>query len=194
MSRELIACRSSFAACFAPRSSFVGRAPVQLLKARLFDSNRGMVVNRFEDLDAWQVADELRQEVYALTATGPASQDFKFCNQIRDAASSATRNISEGFGRFHPKDFAHFMDFSIGSVMEIQDCLRDGVLRQHFTDDMVRKAQSLTVRSASVQGSEALSPIGTATSTTNAERPTNAERAQVEANDERRPIIIIMIS
>jgi len=78
-----------------------------------------MAVERFEDLDAWQVADELRHEVYALTATGPASQDFKFCNQIRDAASSATRNISEGFGRYYPGDFAHFMDFSIASVMEI---------------------------------------------------------------------------
>lgn len=85
-----------------------------------------MVVDKFEDLDAWQVADELRLELYALTATGPASQDFKFCNQIRDAASSATRNISEGFGRYYPGDFAHFMDFSIASVMEIQDCLRDG--------------------------------------------------------------------
>jgi four helix bundle protein len=119
-------------------------------KGTVVDSSRGMVVDKFEDLDAWQVADELRIEVYALTATGPASQDFKFCNQIRDAASSATRNISEGFGRFHPGDFAHFMDFSIASVMEIQDCLRDGVLRQYFTDDKVRKAQALTVRSLQV--------------------------------------------
>jgi len=109
-----------------------------------------MVVDKFEDLDAWQVADELRTEVYALTAAGPASLDFKFCNQIRDAASSATRNISEGFGRFYPGDFAHFMDFSIGSVMEIQDCLLDGVARKHFTSDSIRKAQSLTVRSLQV--------------------------------------------
>jgi four helix bundle protein len=109
-----------------------------------------MVVDKFEDLDAWQVADELRQQVYALTATGPASQDFKFCNQIRDAASSATRNISEGFGRYYPGDFARFMDFSIASVMEIQDCLLDGVARNHFTSDQVRKAQSLTVRSLQV--------------------------------------------
>jgi four helix bundle protein len=39
-------------------------------------------------------------------ASGPASKDVKFCNQIRDAASSATRNISEGFGRFHPGEFS----------------------------------------------------------------------------------------
>jgi hypothetical protein len=42
-----------------------------------------MEVEKFEDLNAWQVADELRREVYALTATGPASQDFK--SAIRSA-------------------------------------------------------------------------------------------------------------
>jgi four helix bundle protein len=109
-----------------------------------------MVVDKFEDLEAWQVADELRIEVYALTATGSASQDFEFCSQIRDAAASATRNISEGFGRFYPGDFAHFMDFSIASVMEIQDCLRDGIARKHFTPDRTRRAESLTVRSLQV--------------------------------------------
>jgi four helix bundle protein len=109
-----------------------------------------MVVEKFEDLDAWQVADELRNEVYASTATGPASADFKFCSQIRDAAASATRNISEGFGRFYPGDFAHFMDFSIASVMEIQDCLRDGIARKHFTPDRTRRAEALTARSLQV--------------------------------------------
>ena len=119
-------------------------------KGTIVDYSCGVVVDKFEDLDAWQVGDELRIEVYALTATGPASHDFKFCNQIRDAASSVTRNISEGFGRFYPGDFAHFMDFSIGSVMEIQDALRDGVGRNHFTADQVRKAQTLAVRSLQV--------------------------------------------
>jgi four helix bundle protein len=114
------------------------------------DGRFGMVVEKFEDLDARKVADELRLEVYALTATGRASQDFKFCSQIRDAASSATRNISEGFGRFYPGDFAHFVDFSIASVMEIQDGLRDGIARKHFTADQVRRAHSLTVRSLQV--------------------------------------------
>jgi four helix bundle protein len=90
-----------------------------------------MRVARFEDLDAWLIADDLRREVCAITDTGSASRDFKFVNQIRDAASSATRKISEGFGRVHPREFAHFMDYSIASVMEVQDCLVDGVARKH---------------------------------------------------------------
>jgi hypothetical protein len=35
-------------------------------------------VKRYEDLEAWQIADELKREVYALTATGRASKDFEF--------------------------------------------------------------------------------------------------------------------
>lgn len=109
-----------------------------------------MGVRRYEDLEAWKVANGLKREVYALTETGPASKDFKFCDQIRDAASSATRNIAEGFGRFYPREFARFMDFSIASTMEIQDCLNDGIARKYFTLESTKRARSLAERSLQV--------------------------------------------
>jgi len=43
-------------------------------------------------------------EVPAVTATPPASRDGRFCDQIRDSAAGAPRNISEGFGRYRPGD------------------------------------------------------------------------------------------
>jgi four helix bundle protein len=67
-------------------------------------------VDRFEDLVVWQRADELRREVLEFTSTGPPSRDFKFRDQIRDAASSAARNTAEGFGRFRPLEFARFLE------------------------------------------------------------------------------------
>jgi four helix bundle protein len=103
-----------------------------------------------EDLEAWQLADELKREVFALTDGGSALKDFKFRDQIRDAASSARRNISEGFGRFYPGDFARFMDFSIASTMEVRDCLLDGVERGHFHLASVKRATSLATRSLQV--------------------------------------------
>jgi four helix bundle protein len=60
------------------------------------------------------------------------------------------RNISEGFGRFYPREFARFMDFSIASTMEVQDCLDDGVDRKYFTSDSTKKAKSLASRSLQV--------------------------------------------
>jgi len=70
--------------------------------ARIVKFIFAMTARRYEDLDAWQLADELKREVYALIASGPVVRDVKFCDQIRDSAASNARNIAEGFGRFRP--------------------------------------------------------------------------------------------
>jgi four helix bundle protein len=105
------------------------------------------VARRYEELEVWQLADGLKTEVYDLVASGPASQDFKFRNQIRDSAASATKNISEGFGRFRPADFARFMEFAVASLMETKDSLKDGLDRGYFTPARVATAQQLAERS-----------------------------------------------
>jgi len=91
-------------------------------------------VERFEDLDVWRLADELRREVLAFTEAGPASRDFKYRDQIRDAAASAARNTAEGFGRFRPADFARFLEFAHASLSETQDALLDGRERGYLSD------------------------------------------------------------
>jgi len=82
-----------------------------------------MRIDHFRDLVTWQLADELRQEVFAFTETGPAARDFEYRDQIRDAIGSACRNTSEGFDRFRPKEFARFLEFARGSLGETQDGL-----------------------------------------------------------------------
>ena len=54
-----------------------------------------------EQFDAWQLAWELKERIMAFTATDPAARDRTFCDEIREAARSATDNISEGFYRFN---------------------------------------------------------------------------------------------
>jgi len=53
--------------------------------------------------------------------------------QIRDAASSAPRNIAEGFGRYKPREFSQYLRIANGSLMETSNHLRDGVDRRYFT-------------------------------------------------------------
>jgi four helix bundle protein len=105
------------------------------------------VARRYEELEVWQLADALKVEVYALIGTGPASKDFEFRDQIRNSAASTTKNISEGFGRFRPADFARYMEFAVASLMETKDSLKDGVDRGYFTPDRVASAQKLAERS-----------------------------------------------
>src|SRR3954466_11195978 len=104
-------------------------------------------VRRCEDLEAWQLADTLKREVYALTDSGAASKDFEFRNQIRASAASSTKNIAEGFGRFNPGENAHFVEISVASTMETKDSLKDGVDRGHFTPERVASARELAERS-----------------------------------------------
>jgi len=105
-----------------------------------------MVAKRFEELEAYQLALELKREVYALTANPPASKDFKFCSQTRDSAASTTRNIAEGFGRFRPAPFAQFMEYAIASTMETEVGVHDGIDRGHFSRERASRALSLAER------------------------------------------------
>ena len=102
-------------------------------------------VSRYEDLIAWHLAHELQREV---TATGPASRDFRFRDQIRDSSSSVTRNIAEGFGRYRPGEFARFLDIARGSLTETHNSLRDGHDRGYFTAVDTDRMQLLAGRAA----------------------------------------------
>ena len=113
-------------------------------------SLEGVGARRFQELEAWRLSDELKREVYALLETKVASSDFRFCAQMRESAASAPRNIAEGFGRFRPAPFAQFVEIAIGSIMETQDALKDGVDRRYFTEDGIARARSLAERSLQV--------------------------------------------
>jgi four helix bundle protein len=102
---------------------------------------------RYQDLVCWQLADELEQLVFALTATGPVSRDFKFCDQIRDSSASATRNMAEGFGRYWPADFAKFLTIARASLMETHSSAGSGFKKGYFTAENTDKMQRLAARS-----------------------------------------------
>ena len=104
--------------------------------------------HRYEDLVCWQLASELEQLVFELTATGPASKDFKFRDQIRDSSSSATRNMAEGFGRYTPGSFANFLRIARGSLTETHNSAGAGLRRGYFTQADTERMQSLASRSS----------------------------------------------
>jgi len=85
-----------------------------------------MAIRDFKDLVCWQLSYSLKCEVYAFTADGPASRDFRYRDQIRDSASGAPRCIAEGFGRFRPREFARFLEYARASLMETRNSLIDG--------------------------------------------------------------------
>lgn len=57
-------------------------------------------VEKFEDLEAWQMARKLANEIYASSSRGAFGRDFVLRDQIRRAAVSVISNIAEGFEKF----------------------------------------------------------------------------------------------
>jgi len=73
---------------------------------------------RFEDIHAWQRARTITKDIYLLSGRGDFGRDFDLRSQIRRSSNSIVSNIAEGQGRRTDKDFAHFLNISLGSVAE----------------------------------------------------------------------------
>ena len=74
---------------------------------------------RFEDLVAWQLAEQLQTIVDRYSERPAIKSDVKFHTQLTDASQSGPRNIAEGFGRFHHPEFARFARIAQASGQEV---------------------------------------------------------------------------
>ena len=105
------------------------------------------IAYRYQDLVCWQLADELEKLVFEVTATGVASRDFEFRDQIRESSASGSRNMVEGFGRYYPKEFARFLRIARASLMETHNHAGAGLNRKCFSAEQADRMQRLCGRS-----------------------------------------------
>ena len=101
---------------------------------------------RVEELDVWRLCEEIRMLVVAGNARAPARKDCRFCNQILSAAEDAVSNISEGFGRFRPREFAQFVGYAIASTAEVLARTRFAHQRKYFDDETAARLVLLCTR------------------------------------------------
>ena len=87
----------------------------------------------FREIAAWQRSREVRSLVYSLVKRPDVQRDFKFRDQVTDAARSAPRNIAEGFARYKHKEFAQFVRVAKGSMGEVLDAFVDAVDNGYLT-------------------------------------------------------------
>ena len=77
-------------------------------------------MKNFRDLLVWEKAHHLTMKIYEATTAYPADERFGLVSQIRRSASSVPTNIAEGCGRHSDKDFARFLQISMGSASELE--------------------------------------------------------------------------
>jgi four helix bundle protein len=92
-----------------------------------------MKIERFEDIEAWQLARELTRQVYTATKQADFYKDFGLKDQIQRAAGSAMHNIAEGFDGGSNAEFAKFLRYSQRSCTEVQSQLYVAMDQQYIT-------------------------------------------------------------
>ncbi|MGD9057955.1 MAG: four helix bundle protein [Desulfobacterales bacterium] len=90
-----------------------------------------MKIERFEDIEAWQLARELTRKVYGLTKKPEFARDFGLKGQIQEAAGSSMHNVAEGFDSETNPEFIRFLRYAKRSCTEVQSELYVA-LDQHY--------------------------------------------------------------
>lgn len=74
----------------------------------------------FRQLKVWEKSHQLALAVYKETKKFPKEELYGLTSQIRRASMSIPTNIAEGCGRNTDKDFARFIQISMGSASETE--------------------------------------------------------------------------
>jgi four helix bundle protein len=80
-------------------------------------------VNRFEDLEIWQLARNLYRKISGLADKIRKNHDYRFADQIKAAAGSIMDNIAEGFERNSRLEFLNLLSISKGESGELKSQL-----------------------------------------------------------------------
>ena len=110
-------------------------------------------MHNYNNLQIWQRAMDLVEEIYKLTASFPIEEKFGLVSQMTRAAVPIPSNIAEGAGRNSDKDFAHFISIAIGSLYELNTQIvlseRLGYINQSQSQELQKKLDNLQRKSVS---------------------------------------------
>ncbi|MCF8273874.1 MAG: four helix bundle protein [Flavobacteriaceae bacterium] len=80
-------------------------------------------IQRFEDLEIWQEARRLFNQIKDIIIETKLKNDFKLKDQIKGASGSVMDNIAEGFERDGNLEFRQFLSIAKGSAGETRSQL-----------------------------------------------------------------------
>ena len=79
-----------------------------------------MGARNFREYPVWKEAVDYATYVYKVTGKMPWFEKKGLCDQLQRAVVSISSNIAEGAARSSDADFAHFLDFALGSAFEVE--------------------------------------------------------------------------
>lgn len=101
----------------------------------------------FREYPVWKEAVDYATFVYEVTGKLPWFEKKGLCDQLQRAAVSISSNIAEGSARASNADFAHFLDFALGSAFEVETQLliakNVGYLDDAYYQELIFKLSSI---------------------------------------------------
>ena len=105
------------------------------------------MIEKFEDLIAWQKGRVLTKKIYETTRKGDFARDFGLAKQIQRAAVSIMANITEGFERGGRGEFHQFLSTAKASCAEVRShlyvALDVGYLNQSLFQELLALAEEV---------------------------------------------------
>ncbi|MBS1491676.1 MAG: four helix bundle protein [Bacteroidetes bacterium] len=96
-------------------------------------------MHNFKELKVWQLSRNLVKEIHEITSNFPLAEKYGLVSQLRRGAVSVPANIAEGSGRNTDKDFAQFLNISLGSAYELETLLILGFDVQLITEEQIER-------------------------------------------------------
>ena len=108
-------------------------------------------INRFEDLEIWQLAREISNDLLKLFETTPLGKDYALRNQMDRCSGSIMDNIAEGFERNGNKEFIQFLSIAKASCGELRSQLYRAHDRQYVGEEIFnRELQKVLIESRKI--------------------------------------------
>ncbi len=102
-------------------------------------------IKNFRDLRVWQLGKEIVKDIYELTRTFPKEEIYGLISQMKRSVVSIPSNISEGFNRFHNKEYNQFLYIALGSCAELETQIEIAhdleYIDEDMKDDLLKKVQ-----------------------------------------------------
>ena len=107
-------------------------------------------MRNFRNYDVWVDGVEFSIDIYKMTESFPKKETYALCDQLQRAAVSIPSNIAEGCSRKSVNEFAHFLEFSLGSSYEVETqleiAIRLGYIQNADFKKAIEKVQSIEKR------------------------------------------------
>jgi four helix bundle protein len=107
----------------------------------------GMAKFRFQDLEIWQKALEIGDELFDIADALDRRRLYRFAEQLRGAGMSMSNNIAEGSGSVSQKEFSQFLNIARRSTFENANILillrRRNLVKEETLENLLDKLDHL---------------------------------------------------